>query len=259
MTKTIQIAITVASAIALLACSTKEGGEQRAENTATIALLQGMWQEADNDILAMKVSNDTIFYADSIMQPARYHVYDDSLIICSTPERHYLIKRISENILHLQDNSKEILSLHKVTEQEYAGVFNTSQQIHINQGEVIKGDTVVRYDDHSYHIYTQVNPTTYKTKVSSTEEGGSIYYDNIINLSIFDSGRCIIKSDIRKTDFSKEVPASYMEKAVLNSVTFDGIDTDGLHFKVSVAIPDSQSDYIINLMVSFNGKITKSI
>ncbi len=57
----------------------------------------------------------------------------------------------------------------------------------LNQNTLIKRDTVVVRGDEKYHLYVQVNPTSYKVYKSSYNDDGvevdNVYYDNIVNLA----------------------------------------------------------------------------
>ena len=145
-----------------------------------------------------------------------------------------------------------------VTDDIYA--FEGKQPQPINQRQLIKRDTVVVYGNDRYHCYVQVNPTTYKVFKTSYNDDGveveNIYYDNIIHMGIFKGAAKVYSSNFYKQDFKGKVPADFLNKSVLSDFIFNGIDAEGVHYNALLGIPDSPSSYVVEVLVSFGGKLT---
>ena len=119
------------------------------------------------------------------------------------------------------------------------------------------------YNGERYHTYIQVNPTTYKVVKSAYNDEGvevdNVYYDNIIHISVFQGARQLFSRDFRKKDFSGKIPSAYLRQSILSDILFDRIDASGLHFISEIAIPDSPSSYQVDILISFDGKMTKKV
>jgi hypothetical protein len=106
----------------------------------------------------------------------------------------------------------------------------------------------------------QVNPTTYKViKTTYNDEGvqvGNVYFDNIINLAVFQGAQRVFSSDFHKNDFAKHVPADFLKRSILSDMLFSHVDADGIHYNALICEPDSPSSYAVDVQVAFNGKVT---
>lgn len=219
--------------------------------------LQGTWIYDEDEAVAMMIKGDTIFYPDSTSQDVTFAVVNDSLVMHNSTAMKYAIVKLTDNIFQFKNSSGDIIKL-KRSYDDMDDAFNKKSPIVLNQGQTIKRDTIINYNDTRYRIYTQVNPTTYKVVQTSFNQDGigvdNIYYDNIINICIYKSGTCLYKSDFRKQDFHKLVPEEYIKKAILNDIILNKVDKDGIHLKTSLGIPDSQTAYIIHTTISYQGK-----
>ena len=134
----------------------------------------------------------------------------------------------------------------------------------LNQGVLIKRDTVVKFQDKPYHCYIQVNPTTYKVIKSSWNDEGvevdNVYYDNIINLNVYSGARRLFHSDIKKQQFSGVVPADFLNQSVFSDLILKSVDAEGIHFQASLVMPDeTMNSFQIMVTISYNGNMSMKI
>ena len=175
----------------------------------------------------------------------------------------YKIVKQTAHIFEFINQNGENVKLVKTTDSGYANMFSKKPPVSVNQNRLLKSDTVVYHGEDKYHSYVQVNPTSYKVVKSTVNddgvEVGNIYYDNIIHLAIFKGAAKVFSCDLRKSDFSKEVPSRFLQQAVFSDLTFLSVDKDGFHYFAVLAIPDSSISYMVEVIVGFNGEITKRI
>ena len=69
-------------------------------------------------------------------------------------------------------------------------------------------------------------------------------------------GQKLYSSDFRKSQFSKYVPADFLEQAVLGNMEYSSIDAAGLHFNATLCIPDGASCYLVETLISYKGELT---
>ena len=133
----------------------------------------------------------------------------------------------------------------------------------LNQGKKVKKDTVMAYKDKHYHAYTQVNPTTYKVYRQTTNSDGlrveSIYYDNIVYIALYEGQQKVFGSNITKAEFSTLVPQAYLDQAVLSEIIVDRAGEKGVRFIAVLSIPDSYTNYRVNIDIDAQGKKTLSV
>ena len=226
--------------------------------------LQGTWiNELEGDEM-FTVKGDTLYYADSISAPVAFCVRHDSLIIFSHSQVSYVIKRLNTTQLHFENSNGDVIELVKsnnttqpLERGEYKGA------IDINQGKKIKRDSILKYREKNYHAYSQVNPTTYKVYQQKTNDDGltveTIFYDNLVYIALYDGVNKVFGQNIVKTDFSNIVPEEYLKQAILSDIIIDGVVNDMVRFIAILSIPDSYTNYRVNIDVSFDGKKRLSI
>ena len=83
----------------------------------------------------------------------------------------------------------------------------------------------------------------------------TVYYDNIINISLFKGAEKLFSRDFRKQMYIKNVPPRFLDQAILGNMQFDHIDARGFHFNATLCIPDGASCYLIETLISFNGEV----
>lgn len=225
--------------------------------------LQGIWLNDDDNDVAFRVKGDTVYFPDSTSAPAYFRVERDSFVIVGGNTVKYRIVRQSPNVFVFVNQNGEQIKLLKTDDQSYLDLFSPKTVLHVNQNKVVKHDTVIYNGDEKYHCYVQINPTTYKVGVASYNDDGvevdNVYYDNIINLCVYNGNRKIFSSDMRKADFSKEVPHDFLRQSIFSDMTFESVDNYGLHFFAVLAIPETSLSYMVETIVGYNGKLTRRI
>lgn len=236
----------------------KEPAEPPREDLKAKSMLEGIWIDADEETVVFKIKGDTVYYPDSTSQPVKFKIIQDTMILLGGNTSKYPIIRQKEYVFEFKNQDNDIVKLVK-SENPYDSLqFVRNGLVTLNQGKVIKEDTVVRHDGAQYHSYVQVNPTTYKVYRSSYNAEGmeieNIYYDNIIHVSIFAGASKIFSKDFRKSDFNKAVPENMLKQCVLSNIKLMSLDVDGFHYQTQLAIPDSPSSFIVELIISYDGK-----
>lgn len=244
----------------LLGCGKKADTVQvPPEDTHAKELLQGIWLNEDDEDVAFRVKGDTIFYPDSTSQPVYFYIYSDTLVMKGASEVKYPIIKQAAHLFEFKSQSGDVIKLVKTSDKSYLESFQEKQPVALNQKTLIKRDTIVGLGEEKYHLYAQVNPTSYKVLKSSLNDDGvqvdNVYYDNIVNLNVFHGATKVFSRDFRKKDFEKKVPASFLEQAILSDVVYDGIDKNGIHYLAILAMPDSYLSYQVKVTVSFSGHL----
>jgi len=237
--------------------------EQPTEDLQAKQMLEGIWMNEDEGGVAFRVQGDTIFYPDENSQPARFAIYDDTMVVMGGNNVKYPIVKQAAHIFIFHNQSGDEIKLVKSTDPADKFAFSHKPPMALNQGQLIKRDTVVIFNNERYHGYVQINPTTYKVYKSSLNSDGvevdNIYYDNIIHLSVFNGNRKVFSSDFHKKDFARYVPAAFLKQSVLNDMTFNAVNTEGISYIASIGIPDSQISYLVNVHIGYDGKLKFSI
>ena len=247
--------------LTLVACGQKAEKQQEVkEDTAAKKMLQGIWlNDDDEDDVAFRVKGDTIYYPDSTSQPVYFCIYGDTLIMKGARDVKYPILKQAAHLFEFKSPSGDVIKLTKTSDKTYLKSFQQEKTVALNQNQLIKRDTIVLHGGNRYHLYVQVNPTTYKVFKSSMNDDGvqvdNVYFDNIINLNVFHGANKLFSHDFKKKDFGKKVPDSFLEQAVLSDLLFEGIDEKGIHYLAVLAMPDSSLSYQVKIVVSYQGKL----
>lgn len=221
--------------------------------------MQGIWIDADADTPVFRAEGDTLYYPDSISQPAHFMVVNDTLIVEGAKITKYPIVKQREHLLcFLNPNGEEVKLTKSETPDEDMSYFDTRQAVALNLNEAMKHDTTVVYDGSHYHTSVSVEPTKQKVvKASYNADGmevGNVYYDNIIHLRITRDNHLIISRHYTKQEFARHVPRSFLKQCVLRDLSFAHIDDQGLHFSAELCLPDNPSSYEVELVVNRFGK-----
>lgn len=228
------------------------------EDEAAKKKLQGIWLNEDEDDVAFQAKGDTIYYPDSTSQPVYFYIYSDTLVMKGANEVKYPIVKQAAHIFQFTNQNGDVVKLVKTNDKSYQKVFEQRRPIALNQNTLVKRDTVVSYANERYHLYVQVNPTSYRVYKSNYTDDGvevdNVYYDNIVNVHIYHGADKVFSRDFRKQDFTKEVPGSFLRQAILSDMTFSKIDEDGIHYLAILAMPDSSLSYQVKVVFSFSGK-----
>lgn len=239
----------------------KENGQ---EDTQAKKDMQGVWIDKIDGDVVFRIKGDTLYYPDQTGEPVAFYIVGDTLFLkTSTPTR-YSIKHISENAFRFVNTDGDEMDLIKSKAKEDAGRFErrTHTESQINQGLLIKRDSVLTYNDKRFHAYVQVNPTRYKVMKQNTNDDGmrveNAYYDNIIHISVFEGQRKVYSHNIQKTDFAKQVPVGYLEHSILSDILIKGISSKGVTFEAIITEPESYTSYQVFLTISEEGKVSMS-
>lgn len=247
----------------LFSCKRQKDNQEivvQKENKTAKSLLQGIWINEDSEDIAFRAKGDSIFYPDTTSVPVSFKIIGDTLVLQGANVVKYPIEKQASHLFVFKNQNGESVRLVKSENPDDTYAFEGKQPQPINQRQLIKRDTVVVYDNNRFHCYVQVNPTTYKVIKTSYNDDGveveNIYYDNIIHMGVFKGTTKVYSSNFYKQDFKGKVPADFLTKCVLSDFIFNGIDAEGIHFNALLGIPDSPSSYVVEVLVSFNGKLT---
>lgn len=232
------------------------------ENREAKAMLQGIWVDSETENAVFKVEGDTIFYPDTVSQPAVCAVMEDTLCIGRNVAKYPVVK-LTRNVFWFKDHNDDVVKLVKSADSELEAAFQRKRKSIASEPKKLKSDTVVIYNNERYHCYIAVNPTTYKVvKTSYTDNGmkvGTVYYDNIIHVSVFQGAKRLYSRDFNKRMCSRFVPASFLSQAILSNMEFSHVDSKGFHFNTIVCIPDGASCYMLDTVIGFEGQMSMEL
>lgn len=248
--------------VGIVSCGRQQKpAEGREESREAKQLMQGVWMDEDTEAAVFQMKGDTIYYADSTSMPLPFKVIDDTLYVGS--QTRYHIEKQTEHVLWFKAQNGETAKFVKSDDAELGKVFEKNKPEILTLTDVLKRDTVVFYNGERYHLYIAVNPTKYKVVCQTVNEDGldveNVYYDNIIHLSVFHGAAQLFSRDFRKSFYEKSVPARFLKQAILNDMQFTSVDADGFHLNASVCIPDESSCYLIEHIVSYDGKLNTKL
>lgn len=263
MRKLIYILFLVLASTGIVCCSSGSTGQQQAqEDTIAKRMLQGVWTNSEDDEPAFMVKGDSIFYTDSTSVPVSFAIYGDTLVLHNVSELHYSIVKQTENVFQFKNNSGDIIKLHKSTDSYDKEDFHSQQAIALNQGKLLKRDSVMTGGGHTYHLYVQVNPNHEIVRRTVLNDDGvgvdNMYFDNSIHIAVFDGNQKKYRHDFDKQNFSKYVPKEFFMQAILSDIIYTSIDDAGIHYKAYIGAPDSPTSYVLNMVVSHDGQLTIS-
>lgn len=248
----------------ILACGAgKEDNSAREEDHEAKKQLQGTWI---NDLEGNEIftaSGDSIFFNDSLGTPAPFYINNDTLYIEYHETAKYKIKTLNSSrfvFINALGDETELVKSEQATalnKGEHRGV------VTVNQGQRVKADTLMTLGLKHLHAYTQVNPTESKVFVQTENNDGlsieSVYYDNLITVMLYDGGRNVFKKHFSKNDFAEFVPKEYLAKAILSEIFIEGTVEDGVRYVAVITIPNSSTNYRVNIDISVMGKKTLSL
>lgn len=259
------ITITTAAILLLASCATTERkAEVAEEDIEAKRQLQGIWL-SESGTTNLKIKGDSIFYSDSTMIPVSFCVINDSLVIknSNNNESRYAIEDCSNDLLSFKNNDGDLFSYTKSNTKADENLFEHSKVQNINQCTLIKRDTIMSTEKNKYHAYVQINPSSYKVVNTTISSDGlpteSVYYDNIINLCIYDGGKRLFSKDFKKQDFKKYVPLEYLQQSILSDITVDGAKEGEVECSALICTPNSYTSYVVKIRISDNGNIIMEI
>lgn len=236
---------------------------QSTEDLTAKKNLQGIWLDEDGEDVAFRVKGDSVYFPDSTSVPTYFRIEDNSFVLIGGKTTKYTIVKQTPNVFVFRNQSGERVKLYKTNDASYMDAFVPKTVLDINQKKVVKRDSVIYFNNEKYHCYIQINPTTYKVIKPSVNDDGveidNVYYDNIVNLAVYNGNRRLYSSYLRKEAFMNEVPEQFLKQAVFSDLYFDRVDNEGIHFFSILAIPETSISYMVESIVKFNGSLTKRI
>lgn len=232
------------------------------EDKAAKEMLQGIWVDEDQQDVAFRAKGDTIYYPDSTSQPVYFQIFGDTLVLHGVNEARYAIKKQTRHLFVFQNQNGDEVKCVLSADPDDAAFFSQGRPrpISINQGQLIKRDTVVEYGGERYHCYVQVNPTTYKVVSQSYNDDGvavdNVYYDNIVNLNVYHGAQRLFGGDFRKQQFAGKAPEQFLKQGVLSDLTFVKCDAGGIHYSATLVVPgSSMTTYQAGITVGYDGRL----
>lgn len=253
--------------VTLNSCSNRKASpsQEQQKDAEAKKMMQGIWVNESHGNCVLRVVGDTIFYPDSLSESVRFHILADTLYLENSLQTKYHIKKMSNCTFWFVNTEGDEIRLSKAGNDEYDDLFERKElkNVAINQGVLIKRDSVLLVGDTRYHAYSQVNPTTYKVlRQSINDEGVTVdqaYFDNIVHIAVYVGSKPLLSRDYRKTDFTSLVPAEYIARCILSDISIEKADDKGVHFTAILTEPDTFTSYQINLIIDKNGKTSMSI
>ena len=252
----------VVAVLLMIGCSSKQQDAGVDEDREAKALMQGVWVDAETESPSFRVSGDTIYYADSTSMPACFRIIGDSLVLSSGTS--YAIEKQTAHIFSFRNQNGDLIILNKLDDAEADSLYvNDTHPVVMTYTHQVKTDSVVNYNGARYHWYIAINPTRYKVVRRTFNEDGmeveSVYYDNIMHISIYNGAQRLYSSDFRKQQYAHLVPTAFLEEAVLAKMEFVKADAAGLHFNATLCIPDGASCYLVETVISYKGEMTTKL
>jgi hypothetical protein len=237
----------------LAACGGQDG--KVVENKEAKQQLQGIWVDAENGDVSFRVEGDTIFFADSTSMPAYFRIMGDSLVLGSGAS--YAVTKLTPHLFFFLNANGDVVKLHKSDDPVDETEFTHDSPAVLNYTHQVKTDSIVSFGGDRYHWYIAINPTKYKVVNRTYNDDGleveNVYYDNIMHVSVFQGSRQIYSSDFRKQQYASQVPAQFLEEAILANMEFSHIDAEGLHFTATLCQPDASSCYQVESLITPSG------
>ena len=171
-----------------------------------------------------------------------------------------LTRQDVQNLINNIKDNNSTLKLHKSEDPNDTLAFSfKSVEIIPTYTEVTKKDSVVMFDGVRYRAYVYINPSQMKVvKTTYSEDGISmdnIYYDNVMHICVYEGKKSLYAKDITKQMFVDVIPTDFLQQAILSDMNFTGIDRKGYHYQALVCIPESPVCNLVNLTISFDGKL----
>ena len=254
--------VSVLAAVLFGACSVGTSNDDR-EDAEAKKLLQGLWLDSETSVPILKAQGDTIYYADSTLVPAKFKIVDDSLILYVADQRSsYHVVELKEHIFKFISQSQDTIRLVKDDGEEPIASRKENQPIALNQGVHIKRDTVVYVSNEKIHSYVNVSPTTYKVYINTYNQDGvevsTVYYDNIVNLTVYSGNRRLYGKDFKKQDFAGYVPNDFISNSILSDIELIKTTPQSVLYQACLAIPDGNVSFRVNMEMTPSGKMTIS-
>ena len=257
-------AVTLIVMVMTAGCTGNKTASDKEEDLEAKKNMQGTWINDLEDNIVFSVKNDTIYFNDSLSKPAYFHIHKDTLYLDYHKVIKYPIKKLTaSSLIFINDAGDEVELIKSNTAATDIKPSTGVEQTSLNQGVVVKDDSVMTFDGKRIHAYKKVNPTTHKVYQQTKNNEGlnieSIYFDNIVYIAVYDGGRKVFGHNIAKGDFKGLVPDSYLEQAILSDIEINSFDDKGVHFEAILSVPNSSTNYKIKILITLQGKKTLSL
>ena len=246
----------------LTGCSRQKAGQapvgEQEESREAKAMLQGIWLDPETEEVSLSVRGDTIFYSDSTSMPAYFKIVGDSLVF-ATGTKYGIVKQ-TDHLFWFKNQNGDVVKLQKSDNPEDAAEFIHGTPPVLTYTHQVKKDSTITYGGERYHWYVAINPTRYKVVKRTYNDDGveveNVYYDNIMHISLYKGSQRLYSSDFRKQQYAKYVPQEFLREAVLGNMEYDHADSEGLHFRATLCIPDGASCYLVDTTISYKGQMS---
>lgn len=248
--------------VLLTSCGGSGNGHTSAkEDIAAKELLQGIWLDEETNMLLMRISGDTIYYADPQNAPVYFKVIRDTIYVRGNTPIAYKIDRQTEYSFWFHSLSNDVVKMYKSENPEDTLAFSMQEvQVIPSTSEVLKKDSVVIYRGTRYRGYVYINPSKMKViKTAYTDEGISVdnvYYDNVIHICVYEGKNLLYGKDITKKMFADIYPEEQLNQSILADMNFVGVDGNGYHYEATLCIPESSVYHVANLTIDSDKKLT---
>lgn len=217
-------------------------------------MLQGVWLDDETDMPLMRISGDTIYYADPQNAPVYFKVLRDTIYLRGNTLTAYKIDRQTEYSFWFHSLSDDIVKLYKSDNPEDTLAFFTQEvEVIPSTSEVIKKDSVVMYKGTRYRGYVYINPSKMKViKTVYSDEGigvDNVYYDNVIHICVYEGKKLLYGKDITKKVFATIFPEEVLNQTILSDMNFINVDGKGYHYEAMLRIPESSVYHLVSLTI----------
>lgn len=247
-------------ALGLSSCKGEEKETVRQEDLNAKQMLQGIWMD-DSDMAFMRISGDSLYYADPENLPVTFFIIQDSLYIVGSDTISYPIVKQTPNLFDFKMIDGSVVQLYKYDSDEDELAFgdvmgNGSTAVQ----ERLEKDSVVVYGGQRYRGYVYINPSTMKVYKQSVNSVGmmveNVYYDNVIHICVYTGTKLLYGSDITKNFFADYLPDDFLSGAILSDMDFEGVDSEGFHYSAEVSQPESPLYYQFHLTIDKDNEVS---
>ena len=227
-------------------------------DSATMHRLAGIWVDDETEAVQFLIREDSIFYPDTSSLPARFAVFDDTLVVFAQENSRYPLKQILDYSLLYESLTGEERVLRRSENPDDSLLFLHRSFAPILLGQLVRRDTVAfSPTGERYHLYIDVNPTRKKVyKTTYTDEGmavENVYFDNIIHVGVYEGRISRYSHDFHKEEFASFVPEQFIGEAILSNMEFGRLDKNGCHFYATLCEPEGARCYVVDIVIGYDG------
>lgn len=227
-------------------------------------MLQGVWSNAESGDLSFYADGDSIYFPDSTSVPCYFCIVGDSLALEGTGISKYLIIRQTPHLFVFKNLNGEQIKLKKIDDNSYISHFS-HKKVMQRSDKIINKDSTLTYRNEKIRFVIHIaqgNEKVYKHTYSS--DGmlvGNTYYDNdvFVKLDIQKENEknTVFDAQLKKQDFAKIVPASFISQAIFSSLQYAKTDSKGVHFSAVFSLPETVVNvcYNVDLCIDRKGQL----